>query len=1516
MRRVGLILILYMLCVSLLLAVPKPLGRIEGSKSDPLAISAISFHDGKLYAMHQVRHELLYYDLGLGIWHQTGIRVSAKAQIPALYINEGRAHLLDSKANSILIYDLEGSLVSKINTRGVKELKFKKASHILVNYQGYIYVLDSTRLYSFSKEGMLLCSISMDNPVSMSLGEDQLIRVLQRSKSGNVIQVLDQNLTKLSTLKIDNPGKKTDYIIDMAINPWGEIHIINSSPISIEKLDSQAKRIPNTRFGSQNNSAVAGAFASPAFIRSTAHGQSSLIAIYDAKQAAIHLFEDTEVQAANRLERPTYTVRHSLTQSTLPRTYDVFPLADRIYSLAALPGPNAKAKASLALICADNAGNHLWEVHLNRMKDKKFKSFNALAVASNKVYVADAKTSLIHIFSAEDGTYQQSFGGKGSQNGKLKTPLSLAISSTGNIFVADRGNNRISVFSEHLTFLENISLISKGQRPKLLRIYGDNLYCLSEDSMIMMHPLGERGGIRKLVAMKKISSFDLLEDGRLAFVDSQTQKLNIYSQNRRQYYFFSQDKKAEFPHFADITMLRYDPWRRRLTIMDSKAAAPRFLHFFAALDSAQQLTLSLNENMQVQLSWEASPGIKHWILEASGAGDTIARSVSQAYYTVEQSQPSVLSYCICPVAEDGKKGIKSAAVEDYFSHAAYQYQNGNFIDAVTAYRTSQQSIRDPRINNEIVKCYIAESDRHFAGQDYERALNELKNASSILGTDSTIALKASRIYKATHDYLGGIKYLEGVNYKAEASLLQDYIELNYLAKDYSKVVIEADRYKLSFAYNETVSRCLAAAYEERGDLQDALSVYQELIAQKPSFDDEYKAAELQYALGQYRAAESGLQLLLTRYPNQDLGMVRYLLGNCSMQNQNYGLAIDHYSAAILYDDGIAKYHHGLGKAYLSDNKPGEALRSLQSAHEMNPQNPDYALDYAGVLEHQNNFEAALAVMEHAAGSVDNSDTATDFHVLHTDLLWQVGRLSDALKEITKAKGFRPDDYSIEQKYQNILAELQVQNLQREVIEIKSVDLRPVYPSLNEYYKWNPIGTITLFNTRDTTVNNVQVSVYVHDVGRRVEIFNVPSLVPGQDKTVDITMDFNERLFDQARRVAVDVKLNFEYEGLSYNPAVPPQYLQILDSKAMNWENRRSLASFVNPSDAGLSYFVRQNIVQTFSNQPSNIIIPNLIKALQAYSFYRANGIRYINDSSRANLDTSTLDEVQFPHQLLKSKSGDCEDLLVLMAGTLESIGIPTALIDIPQHVMLAIQTNMDEKGIIANGLELEYFIEHKGSYLLPLETTMMGKADFVSSWLTAINRYNDELTAGVYPEIIEFSDAHRVYLPCSFSIAIDNSGYQNHDQARDFYQQDLQKISNISLINREMGYVAALEKYPANINVLMQYALFSAQTGKPEKAEQLLRDVLNREPENFAALVNLGNVYAKSSRLDLATQQYMLALPLANGHKDEVYRNLCFMEYRNANRAKALEYFLQMTNKEIVRDVDVQVYADLMNMGD
>src|SRR5215216_665240 len=89
-------------------------------------------------------------------------------------------------------------------------------------------------------------------------------------------------------------------------------------------------------------------------------------------------------------------------------------------------------------------------------EDGQMRSPAGIAVdsSSGNVYVADTGNNRIQVFST-NGTFVTKWGGEyGSADGQMRSPAGIAVdSSSGNVYVADTGNNRIQVFSTNGTFV-------------------------------------------------------------------------------------------------------------------------------------------------------------------------------------------------------------------------------------------------------------------------------------------------------------------------------------------------------------------------------------------------------------------------------------------------------------------------------------------------------------------------------------------------------------------------------------------------------------------------------------------------------------------------------------------------------------------------------------------------------------------------------------------------------------------------------------------------------------------------------------------------------------------------------------------------------------------------------------------------------------------------------------------------------------------------------------------------------
>ena len=81
--------------------------------------------------------------------------------------------------------------------------------------------------------------------------------------------------------------------------------------------------------------------------------------------------------------------------------------------------------------------------------------------ASGDIFVTDGHGRPEHkprvLKFRKDGTFVKAWGTAGSESGQFSTPHALAFDSKGRLFVADRGNERIQIFDQDGTYLDQTS---------------------------------------------------------------------------------------------------------------------------------------------------------------------------------------------------------------------------------------------------------------------------------------------------------------------------------------------------------------------------------------------------------------------------------------------------------------------------------------------------------------------------------------------------------------------------------------------------------------------------------------------------------------------------------------------------------------------------------------------------------------------------------------------------------------------------------------------------------------------------------------------------------------------------------------------------------------------------------------------------------------------------------------------------------------------------------------------------
>jgi tetratricopeptide (TPR) repeat protein/DNA-binding beta-propeller fold protein YncE len=1524
MKNAGIVLILLALLWTALYAIPQPMHVVPASKSKEAPVAFDQFHiqDNVIYAIDNTRGVIKAWDAGKKEFIQPNFaKLPTGAKADDVTGDSKSLYVLDSKNSCIYIYDLSGSLKRTITSKGSPDIQFKKAIRILVNYQDYIYVLDAGRneLLAFTNEGMFMGRAAVLSPLSMSLGQDQLIRVLIGMKTHQELVTYDQDLNPSRGYEVLTPNNKKDFVGDIAVNQYNEVYVIYTGSTKIGKVDSAGRVLPKP-WGSKDKNDSMLSFMKPIIIKSYPQQNNELVAILDAYTKEIKVYMDSDFTSLVKLETPQYTMRPFLEKIPEPICIDnIVPdsLSYYIYDTM-VSGSGTKKIPSRVVVCKSD-GKTLFSAYSVNYAQYGVQSFDALGLYRQKLFVLDSKSCQVFVLNRLTGEYITSFASKGSKDGRLNAPSSIVVAPDGMVYIADKGNSRIAVFNENSAFIENIDLRKMKLKPQLLRYSNGYLYFLANNSSIHEIPLSNYKEINTIAKVKAIPTFDVLYDNRIGFIDGSTQQLIILYNNKSEKTFFSSSAKAEFPGFGNITHIRYNSIDKTLLVNDSMADSARQLKFYYSPKKPQTIRLVINAQLNAELGWDVAEGINKWVVTERTETDTYTYNVSEPHYTIKKPQPGISKFTVRSLSDDGLPGPASEEIEDAYSYAMFLRASNNFTQAILAYKRAANTIKDPRLDEEMIKTYKLESEYYVKLQEYEKALKSMEDAINISGARIEQILAVIDIYRLKKDYQHGIDYIERFKADDNQSMQRQLISLYYMSKNYAKVQSLATAYIAKFGRDADVTRYYALANENLGDYQAALSSMLDLLTMEDNFDNNLKVGSLLIRTNKYEEALTHLQRMLTRFPTENHHAINKLLGDVSYAVGYYGNAQDFYLSAIRDNPDNAEYHYCLALAFYEARQATDAQEHFALAYQLDPTNVTYGFAYAKALDKVNRFPEALVVLDTINKYATADSTSTEFHSFYADILTRERRYDDAYRELAIAVNFSPQDNVLKTKLQAAIEARDFYNQTKPAINIKNYVYDKLYPSLTTYYATHPIGSLVLINNRTVPIQDVEISIQFPQISDRPFQKIIPTLLPSEELQIDIISPINNNVFALCKTgpASIPTLLRMEYSfnmknyQFEYSDAVIPAQ----NISAMNWANRKQFASFVNPNDENLRSFVSTQIIQLYANAPAHQLNKNIQRAVQIWSYYRANGIGYVSDRTTSNESGSEDDYVQYPFQTISRKSGDCEDLLALLAASLSTVGIDCGFIDIPGHVMLVIDTKMNPNEVMESGIDLSQFIYRNDKYWVPIETTLIGKSSFTQSWINAAKRYNMLISKETYPDLVEFSAAHKLFPPATYSEVIDVRQLVNSSAALPLYNADLEEIMLMGQISKEEEFIQTLKKYPGNLYVANQYALWCIDNNRTATAKSTWEQILNQDNKNFAALVNLGNLLLTTNQYDAARGMYLEALK-QNKETNAIFRNLCILEYRTGNMPKAKQYFDQITDKSVLRSLEPKIYSDLLNIGD
>ncbi|MEW5816631.1 MAG: tetratricopeptide repeat protein [Spirochaetota bacterium] len=429
---------------------------------------------------------------------------------------------------------------------------------------------------------------------------------------------------------------------------------------------------------------------------------------------------------------------------------------------------------------------------------------------------------------------------------------------------------------------------------------------------------------------------------------------------------------------------------------------------------------------------------------------------------------------------------------------------------------------------------------------------------------------------------------------------------------------------------------------------------------------------------------------------------------------------------------------------------------------------------------------------------------------------------------------------------------------RTVLELSALEFENVFPVFHKYYDNHPVARAVLANTGETPVTEIKVSFLIKQYMDAPKACEAPKeLKAGESKDIELYALFTDRVLEitEATKVAAEIQLEYSLNGEVREEKVI-ETIRIYDRNALTWDDDRKAAAFITAKDPAVLTFAK-NVAGMVKGKGSRAVNPNLLSALAIHEALLQYGLTYVVDPKTPYAEFSqqqtVVDFLQFPRQSLEYRAGDCDDLSILYSALIEAVGVETAFITVPGHILMAFALDMQPEEARKSFLRADELIFMNEKAWIPIEVTER-EGGFLKAWQTGAKEWRENSArqqAGFYP----VHEAWRLYEPVGLPGAEVRLSLPERDKVVSAYLEEVVRFIDLEIYPQVAKLQAELQKGGATEKTANKLGALYARYGLMERAQREFEKALIKG-DYIPALLNLGNIYYLDKKMDKALGYY------------------------------------------------------------
>jgi DNA-binding beta-propeller fold protein YncE len=425
------------------------------------------------------------------------------------------------------------------------------------------------------------------------------------------------------------------------------------------------------------------------------------------------------------------------------------------------------------------------------------------------------------------------------------------------------------------------------------------------------------------------------------------------------------------------------------------------------------------------------------------------------------------------------------------------------------------------------------------------------------------------------------------------------------------------------------------------------------------------------------------------------------------------------------------------------------------------------------------------------------------------------------------------------------------------LEIASAQVDDLFSAHYKYYSRVPAGHVTIRNNGNAPVQKIKVLFAIQGYMDYPSETPIPELHSMEQKDVPLLVTFNNRILEVTETTPIQAQVKLTYyvgdQSTSFERFFP---FKLFSRNTIRWDYKDRLAAFVTPNDTPIIDFTRRMAVP-FIEAHAGAALPNsLVTAWTIFSGLGTYGITYVprpnNPYDRISLDSATVDTVQFGRETLSRKSGDCADVVALLASALESATVTTCALDVPGHLFLMFDTGETDKEAL--GFDEALLVPYAGSYWIPLEATMLG-SPFLEAWKKGAEQYQRWASQGKLRPI-DIHLAWRTFEPATLPETALSVKAPSRQEIEDKFLSDWKALADLRWQTSLAAGKGAAEKSHGSGQPWLRLGFLAVEFKRYEEARSYFLKAREDPSTSASAYNNLGNLAFLRNDLEAALANY------------------------------------------------------------